>query len=149
MTRAQCIVHRKNRLLMVKHTHEGKEWWCLPGGGVEEGETLANAVLRELKEECGVEGEIIRTIGHATNPPNDETYTCLVDIGDQEPCKGMDPEFPEDAQVLTEVRWLTLREVPERDRVFLWAAGLLHVEEFFEEVSTWGNATSYPGDDGS
>ena len=48
---------------MVKHHHEGKEWWCLPGGGVEKDETPAEAVLRELKEECGVEGDALERCG--------------------------------------------------------------------------------------
>lgn len=147
MTRAQCIVQRKNKLLMVKHRLDGKEWWCLPGGGVQEGETPAGAALRELKEECGVDDEVVREAATAAYSSGDSSYTCLVDIGNQEPCKGTDPEFSESDQVLVEVQWLALREIPERDRAFLWAAGLLGVDEFFEEVSGWGNAISYPGTD--
>ena len=55
MPRAQCIVHRKNRLLMVKHRLNGEEWWCLPGGGIEEGESPSEAAVRELKEELNIE----------------------------------------------------------------------------------------------
>ena len=134
---------------MVKHNQNGEEWWCLPGGGVEEGETPVDAALRELKEECGVDGEVVRAVGLVASSTKEQAYTCLVDIGEQDPVKGIDPEFAEDKQVLADVRWLALREIPERDRVFLWAAGLLGVEEFSEEVSTWGNATSYPGSDRS
>ena len=38
---------------MVKHRQGGEEWWCLPGGAVEAGETPAEAAIRELKEEFG------------------------------------------------------------------------------------------------
>jgi hypothetical protein len=39
---------------------------------------------------------------------------------------------------------MILAEIPERDRAYLWAAGLLNVPEFLEEVSGWGDAISYP-----
>ena len=78
--RAQCIVHRGNRLLMVKHRHQGLEWWCLPGGGVEEGETPAEAVVRELREECNVEGTVVRQSSVVTyHSDGVQAYTYLVD----------------------------------------------------------------------
>jgi 8-oxo-dGTP diphosphatase len=48
-------------------------------------------------------------------------------------------------QVLADVRWLSLDEISERDRAFLWAAGLLGVGEFFAQVETWGSEISLPG----
>ena len=145
-TRAQCIVHRRNQILMVQHHHQnGDTWWCLPGGGVEQGETSAGAALRELREECCVDGVIIRETSHQTYAADDETYTFLVDIGDQTPHVGTDPELQADSQILADMRWVTLCQIPERDRAFLWAAGLLDVAEFAAEVSGWGDRVSYPG----
>ena len=44
-------------LLLVKRgTNPGKGLWSLPGGRVESGESVVAAVLRELKEETGLEG---------------------------------------------------------------------------------------------
>jgi len=37
--------------------------WCLPSGGVEEGESLAEAAIRETKEETGIEVELTRLVG--------------------------------------------------------------------------------------
>jgi len=70
--------------------------------------------------------------------------TFLVDIGTQTPHKGNDPELEGNSQIMTEVAWLSLKEIPERDRAFLWAAGLLGVPEFFSEIEKWGDDKSYP-----
>ena len=144
MDRAQCLVLRGNALLMVKHRMDGVAWWCLPGGGVEAGETPRQAAIRELQEECCVDGTVLRelSVGYL---PAFAVYTYLVDIGDQEPRLGTDPEFPGDEQVLVDVQWLTLAEIPERGRAFMWAAGLLGVKAFLDEVESWGDEISYPG----
>ena len=141
MIRAQCIVLRENKLLMVHHDTGKTAWWCLPGGGVEQGETPAEAALRELEEECCVDGIIVRETSRWKYLEQDETYTFLVDIGDQTPGIGTHPTD----KFLTDMKWVMLSDIPERDRTFLWAAGLLGVAGFWTEVSGWGDSVSYPG----
>ena len=145
MPRVQVIVIRNNRVLMVKHRQHGEEWWCLPGGGQEPGETPLQGALRELSEECNVSGTVVRQTSHVSNAPGDETFSFLVDIGDQFPSLGYDPELSEVEKVLVDVKWMSLAEIPERDRVFLWAAGLLGAGDFLSEIERWGDRTSYPG----
>ena len=94
-------------------------------------------------------GTVVRDFSFAAHSSQDEWYTFLVDIGEQEPLMGADPEFPQTAQILADVRWMSLAETPERDRAFLWTSGLLLIEDFHAEVSSWGDRISYPGSDGA
>lgn len=55
-----AVIH-ENKVLLTKR--EDFEVWCLPGGGVEEGESLAEAGIREAKEETGLDVELTRLVG--------------------------------------------------------------------------------------
>ena len=53
------IVVRDGRVLLVKRGREPSAGrWTIPGGAVRVGEQLHEAVVRELREECGVEVEV-------------------------------------------------------------------------------------------
>jgi 8-oxo-dGTP diphosphatase len=55
--RVSAILRWENRLLLCRHQKGEREYWLLPGGGVDSGESLVTALHRELHEEVGIEDE--------------------------------------------------------------------------------------------
>ena len=57
---AAIVLNDRNEILLIKGPQRG---WEMPGGIVEEGESISQAAIRETKEESGVDIEIIRFCG--------------------------------------------------------------------------------------
>jgi 8-oxo-dGTP diphosphatase len=49
----RALIVSDNKMLAVKEV-DGGDWWAIPGGGVDYGESLKDCLLREIKEEIGV-----------------------------------------------------------------------------------------------
>jgi ADP-ribose pyrophosphatase YjhB (NUDIX family) len=56
--RVSAILRREDRILLCRHEKGEKEYWLLPGGGVNSGESLVDALHRELLEEVGIADEL-------------------------------------------------------------------------------------------
>ncbi len=52
--RACGLCYRGEALLLVKHIIDGRVLWAPPGGAVEAGETIAQTLVREFKEETSL-----------------------------------------------------------------------------------------------
>lgn len=104
------VILKDNQILLIKRKNDPyKDKWAIPGGFVEYGEKIEDAVLREVKEETGLEAKISDLVGVYSNPKRDPrkhvvsiTYL-LKDISGTE--KGGD-----DAK---EAKWWNINELPE------------------------------------
>jgi ADP-ribose pyrophosphatase YjhB (NUDIX family) len=56
--RVSALLRWEDRILLCRHEKPGKEYWLLPGGGVNVGESLVDALHRELFEEVGIDEEL-------------------------------------------------------------------------------------------
>lgn len=57
-TRVSVVVVQDSKILLVRHRKGNRQYWVLPGGRLEYGETFQECGVRELKEETGLDVEI-------------------------------------------------------------------------------------------
>lgn len=62
----------EGRILMVHKTDN--DLWALPGGGMDIGESMPDAVVREVKEETGLDVEVTGIVGIYSNPKHVIAY---------------------------------------------------------------------------
>jgi len=53
--RVSALLRWRDGILLCRHDKKGRHVWLLPGGGVHSGETLMDAIEREIREEVGIE----------------------------------------------------------------------------------------------
>jgi len=63
---ATIFDQNREKVLLTQRTDNGR--WCLPGGGMESGESAAQACEREVWEETGLKVRVTRLIGVYSNP---------------------------------------------------------------------------------
>ncbi len=111
--RACGILEQNGRILLVKMLGLGEEgvFWAPPGGGVEFGESIAQTIMREFREETGLEVEVhgFMGINEYIRPPLHaiELFYRVVQTGGTL-ALGTDPETS--SQTLAELRFFSKQQ---------------------------------------
>ncbi|MBF4767472.1 GNAT family N-acetyltransferase [Nocardioides agariphilus] len=72
--RAVAVVERDGKVLVIRRHLDGRDYAVLPGGGIEDGETPAEAAVRELREECTLDGEVVQLLMEADHGDRQAFY---------------------------------------------------------------------------
>ena len=120
-------VHDERLLLIRRGTGPAAGDWSVPGGRVEGGETLAEAVVRDLAEETGVEGVCDRLVGWVERIDADHHFVIL-DFA----VTVLEPGELQAGGDAAEAEWVPLDDVPHRRLVdglaeFLHEHGIVSV----------------------
>lgn len=115
----KALLKHNNRYLLVKEVLRKGEVWDLPGGKIEYGEDPEVALVREVREETGLNVTVGESVGvwhfisqHHRDHVICPTFACTVDApADQELQIDLDHN-PADEH-LSEYRWVTLDEMVE------------------------------------
>lgn len=107
---AGIVINSEGKWLVVKKTYSGlKGVWSIPAGFVNHNETADEAVVREVKEETGIDCEVTGLIGFRSGVIKEEisdnmaVFLCHP--------KGDTQYFTIQEKEISEVKWLTVEEL--------------------------------------
>ena len=125
---AYAVVIRDGALLLTRISAIGYPpgWWALPGGGIHQGESPSNALVRELYEETGLSPRSVRLIDvhdiHAVAPGRGDQYEdyhgihllYAVDVSRDQTPRVVELDGTTDA-----VTWVAMADLRQKDLALL------------------------------
>lgn len=116
------VLNDENEVLMVRHRQDDKNIWLVPGGNVDVSENSLEAAIREVREETGIDVEIIQLIWHVeeVSPERGQRFVNFF-LGKAlggELHLGTDPERGVNEQVMEEVLFVSREKIQDLDVLY-------------------------------
>lgn len=112
-TSTAIVPYPDNKILLIKrNTIPFKGYWALPGGRMDPGESVEQTIIREVKEETGLDVTIVRKVGEYVEKgvKDDVEYeyypTCFV-------VKPVGGEVKKQESEIQEIKLFSLNELPK------------------------------------
>ena len=112
-TRFQGAIVKDDQIVLVRHYSRNRDrhYWVMPGGGIESGESELECIVREMREETGLDVRVERLLLDLRNPEGrfylrQKTYLCTPVGGELIP--GDEPEV--DEFDITAAEWFSLSQ---------------------------------------
>jgi len=114
----RAVIIENNKLLVFfrRRIRNGEEvtYYAIPGGHVEENETLEETVIRELKEEMNLDIELLGFLGIIDLDNQEDYYYHAKIIGGELKLSGEELERCSNSNYY-EIRWLDLKDLDDSD----------------------------------
>lgn len=119
--RVRAIIIKDNKVLTIKRTKPDIVYWVMPGGGVDKGETKEEALIREAKEELGVD-VLVKNLFLEMDSGKPETigqreYFYLCEIKSGKLGSGDGPEFYKNSlyKGRYDIKWINICNIKNID----------------------------------
>ena len=120
------IVTNSEKILIVRRKEKEKNLlWQFPGGEREIGETDEQAVLREIKEETGVESSIIKCLGDRIHPYTNREMSYWA-------CDYISGGISISDDDLAEAKWINITEIKEYFTTDIYEPVLAYINSLCE-----------------
>ncbi|MCL2804317.1 MAG: NUDIX domain-containing protein [Treponema sp.] len=130
-----AIIYESKIAMIYNIIEPNKMFWTLPGGRVENGENLEEAVIREALEEVNLNIKIIRYL--FSRKYSDGIEHCFLgEPLDPENIKtGSDPEYKAEKQIIKKAEWKNILDVKNDIQVSIVLKHLTEIECFKYKIN--------------
>ncbi|MFC1723075.1 NUDIX domain-containing protein [Nanoarchaeota archaeon] len=110
MPGSRALIIDNNKILLIHRQKAGREYWVLPGGTIEKGETPEQTVIREVKEETNLDIDISKPLWEITDEISKNFYFKASSMTNETELGGPEAKInsPENNYELV---WVTKREM--------------------------------------